>query len=65
MKLADQVDLFTADLAKWYNDHQVPRAFHMAHPKVVTAAGQLCNNNWRMCVIDADGSITVYNRSQW
>ena len=55
----------TARLADWYVDRAVPIAFAACDPRIVVAAAALCGDDWTRCVTDDDGSITVYNQTQW
>lgn len=49
----------------WYTVHRVPVAFQRAHPMVLARAALESGEDWRRCVIDPDGSITVFNHAVW
>jgi hypothetical protein len=65
MTLRDQVTLASDNLAKWYQEHQIPQAFQDHHPMVLVAVERISGGDWRRCVTDDDGSITVYNYRVW
>lgn len=49
----------------WYIQTRVPRRFVGAHPLVLARAKAIAGGNWQRCVLDEDGSITIYNHPQW
>ena len=62
MKLGRRIE---KDATGWYSAHRVPEAFRRAHPMVVARAALESGEDWRRCVIDDDGSITVFNHIVW
>lgn len=62
MRLSEQIQ---ADAVAFYQSARVPRAFRRAAPMILARAAIECGGDWTRCVIDDDGSITVYNRPQW
>lgn len=53
------------DAVRWYADNSVPNAFRGLNPMVLAEARLLCGGDWSRCVIDDDGSVTVYNHAMW
>lgn len=51
--------------ASWYEQRRIPEAFKNQHPLVLDKAEELCDGDWRRCVVDEQGVLTVYNRPMW
>jgi hypothetical protein len=52
--------------AAWYSKQSaVPPAFRGCSPLVLREAKRIAKGDWRRCVVDDDGSITVHNNPVW
>lgn len=65
MKQAELADLSIAQMAAWYAQPSVPPAFRGLPARMLAVLEAACGGDWRRCVLDKDGSVTVYNSPTW
>lgn len=53
------------EAAEWYKVHRVPKAFSGLHPMLLDYVRRASGGDWRRCVKDKDGSVTIYNNPVW
>lgn len=58
-------DVMQTRAAEWYKRNVLPRAFRNTDPKILLHAAKLADGDWRRCIIEDDGSITVCNNQVW
>jgi hypothetical protein len=62
VRLANKIE---KDAVNFYLQKRVPVAFQRLHPLIVARAHLESGGDWRRCVADNDGTITVYNHPMW
>jgi len=65
VKQAEVADSAIEAMAAWYARQHVPPAFRGLPQPVLAVLEAACGGDWRRCVVDADGSVTVYNHPSW
>lgn len=50
---------------RWYDTNRVPVAFREVDPVILAYALVECGGDWFRCVVDTDGTVTVYNYQVW
>lgn len=63
--LTDVTDEVIERAVEWYAHTDVPPTFRRLNPLAVRTAIKLAGGDWRRCVANEDGSITVANRPVW
>ena len=64
-EIARLADELIAQAKEFYGRTPMPETFAHVHPLILREARRRCEGDWRRCVLNPDGTITVHDKIMW